>query len=111
MLDLDQQTVEELKSNIVEDDEEKVREMCGLKKNASKYPIQYKEVLGGSLSSSNFVNYMAICLKSDTKGCHSLLIKLDDGRWTRICSGLLKEMQETGYGVVENENDQDSLFE
>jgi hypothetical protein len=102
VLELDETTVETLKEQISCDDTLRVREICSFRKNAEKYPLVYKEQIAGQpYPESVQVEYAAICLESPTN-MHSLLLKLVDGRWTRICSAYLNEMQADNYSMPED---------
>ena len=112
MFTLDEELVESYKKDILEEDEAAIRSEFGFRKNIEKYPLLYKEAGGGTLAAYE-VKYIGLISRGEDKNVASLLIGLEDGRYTRICSMYLNEMQASDWGMelVADDGEVDSLFE
>ena len=110
MLDLSEETVAELKQQIITDDEMAIRDEFKFRKNIEKYPIMYVERGSDGLVDRFPVTYIALLQRSEIANMGSLLIQIQDGRWTRICSAYLNEMQVEEIPVTQDVFDGDSLF-
>ena len=114
MLELSPEKVAELKEQVITDDENAIREEFKFRKNAEKYPIMYVERGSDGLVVRTLITYVALIQRSAVTNMGSLLVQVQDGRWTRICSAYLNEMQgmeDSAPATSEEVFDGDSLFD
>ena len=111
MLTLTPEAVAAAQNQIITDDENIIREEFKFRKNIEKYPLVYIERGGDGLVDRHLITYIALIQRSDTyDNMGSFLIQLQDGRWSRICSAYLNEMQSEDVSASEPTFDGNGLF-